>query len=100
MVFLILTSLTLKTPDFTRTLVSDLTLAFGSERTGVVGRNGCGKSSLLSVLAGMRDPAGGVVSRTGRVGFLRQHFDDLSIPAFEALDVKTAFQANARVVAR
>lgn len=99
MAFLTLTSLTLKTPDLARTLVSDLTLNFGSERTGVVGRNGCGKSSLLNVLAAQSDPAGGVVSRAGRVGLLRQRFDDLSIPIFEALDVAVALQANARVVA-
>ena len=32
----------------------ELTLAFGAERTGVVGANGIGKSTLLHVLAGAR----------------------------------------------
>ncbi|HHU08673.1 MAG TPA: ABC-F family ATP-binding cassette domain-containing protein [Intrasporangiaceae bacterium] len=50
----------------------------GGDRVGVVGRNGGGKSTLLSVLAGMRPPDSGRVSRTGGVtiGVVRQS-DDL-----------------------
>lgn len=50
MAFLALTAIALKVPDLAKTLVSDLTLSFGTERTGLVGRNGCGKSSLRRVL--------------------------------------------------
>ena len=42
--FLILDSISLATPDG-RPLFDGLTLALGRERTGVVGRNGCGKST-------------------------------------------------------
>jgi len=45
------------------------------DKTGVVGRNGTGKSSLLSVLVGTADPAlrwSGDVRVIGRVGFLPQ----------------------------
>ena len=37
----------------------------GGDRVGIVGRNGGGKSTLLSVLAGSREPDSGRVSRTG-----------------------------------
>ena len=42
------------------------------EKVGLVGRNGVGKTTLLQVLAGLSDPAGGVVLRRGRMGYLRQ----------------------------
>jgi ATP-binding cassette subfamily F protein uup len=49
-----------------RTLVDDLTLALTpGERVGVVGRNGTGKTTLLRVILGERDPSRGEV-RTGK----------------------------------
>ncbi|KRE61998.1 ABC-F family ATP-binding cassette domain-containing protein [Nostocoides sp. Soil756] len=46
----------------------------GGDRIGVVGRNGGGKTTLLRVLAGTREPDDGRVARTGglRVGVLTQ----------------------------
>lgn len=71
--------------------ISDLDLAAGAhdlllgasahvhpgERVGLVGRNGCGKTSLLRAIRGELLPAGGsIVVRSGaRVGFLDQHAD-------------------------
>ena len=60
-----------RTPDG-HTLFSDLSLAFGRERTGVVGRNGAGKTTLLRLIAGRADPGDGAVVRAGRIGFLEQ----------------------------
>ena len=60
-----------RTPDG-RTLFHDLTLAFGRERTGVVGRNGAGKTTLLRLLYGDAVPAEGTVHRAGTLGLLRQ----------------------------
>ena len=60
-----------RTPDG-HTLFSDLSLAFGRERVGVVGRNGAGKTTLLRLIAGLSEPDEGSVSRAGRVGFLEQ----------------------------
>lgn len=60
-----------RTPDG-HTLFSDLSLAFGRERTGLVGRNGAGKTTLLRLIAGLNDPAEGAVARAGRVGWLEQ----------------------------
>src|ERR1700745_807482 len=42
------------------------------DRVGVVGPNGIGKSTLLGVLAGLRDPDRGGAVRPGAVGYLPQ----------------------------
>jgi ATPase subunit of ABC transporter with duplicated ATPase domains len=42
------------------------------DKVGLVGRNGAGKTSLLKVLAGDAEPAGGRASVQGRLGFLTQ----------------------------
>lgn len=68
---LTLDSISAATPD-QRTLFSGLTLSITRERIGIVGRNGAGKSTLLAIAAGLAEPAAGTVSRTGRVGMLRQ----------------------------
>lgn len=55
-----------------RSLFSDLTLAFGPGRTGLVGRNGVGKTTLLRLITGELVPSGGTISVAGRLGVLRQ----------------------------
>jgi ATPase subunit of ABC transporter with duplicated ATPase domains len=55
-----------------RPLFDNLTLAFGRERTGLVGRNGAGKTTLLRLILGELAPAEGAVARLGRIGVLRQ----------------------------
>jgi ATPase subunit of ABC transporter with duplicated ATPase domains len=59
------------TPDG-RVLLRDLTLAFGAERTGLVGRNGVGKSTLIRLVLGEFAPSAGSLTVRGRVGVLRQ----------------------------
>ncbi len=61
----------LATPDG-QTLLESLDLVFGSDRTGLVGRNGVGKSTLLRVIAGEAQPHAGTIERAGRVAMLRQ----------------------------
>ncbi len=51
---------------------SDLDLAFGPERTGLVGRNGIGKTSVLNIIAGTLRPSSGTVAIQGRVALARQ----------------------------
>jgi len=69
--FATLDAVSCKTPDG-RSLFENLTLAFGAERTGLVGRNGVGKTSLLRLIAGDAVPADGAVSVRGAVAVLRQ----------------------------
>ena len=64
-----------------RTLFSDLTLGFGRERTGLVGPNGTGKSTLVRLLAGELRPSAGTVVRAGSVGYLPQDFRVRAGPA-------------------
>src|SRR6185503_873846 len=53
-------------------LFEDLTLAFGPERTGLVGRNGAGKTTLVRMILGELAPAAGRVAVRARLGVLRQ----------------------------
>jgi ATPase subunit of ABC transporter with duplicated ATPase domains len=69
-----LSGIAARTPDGS-TLFENLTLAFGRERTGVVGRNGAGKTTLLRLIAGLDRPAEGDVSIAGRIGWLPQRVD-------------------------
>ncbi|MGF6311388.1 ATPase subunit of ABC transporter with duplicated ATPase domains [Bradyrhizobium sp. i1.8.4] len=66
-----LSHLTLSAPDG-RVLLSSIDLSFGPERTGLVGRNGVGKTTLLGLIAGRRAAQSGTVSVQGRVGMLHQ----------------------------
>ncbi|MCF3931853.1 ATP-binding cassette domain-containing protein [Acuticoccus sp. M5D2P5] len=66
-----LSALTWTAPDGAAVL-SDLDLAFGNERTGLVGRNGTGKTTLLRLIAGELSPGAGHVEVRGTLGILRQ----------------------------
>jgi ATPase subunit of ABC transporter with duplicated ATPase domains len=69
--YVTLDALNAQSPDATPLFV-DLTLAFGRERTGLVGRNGVGKTTLLRLIAGEIEPMAGAVARAGTIGLLRQ----------------------------
>lgn len=70
-VFLTLQGVSFQLPDG-RVLFSDLDEAFDSRRTGLVGRNGVGKSVLARILADELVPTGGRCLRGGRVHYLAQ----------------------------
>lgn len=53
-------------------LFSNLNLVFGSERTGVIGRNGTGKTTLLRLILGELHPASGRVRVSGTLGLMHQ----------------------------
>ncbi|HMP45745.1 MAG TPA: ATP-binding cassette domain-containing protein, partial [Sphingopyxis sp.] len=55
-----------------RPLFSGLDLSFAAERTGLVGRNGVGKTTLLRLLAGDLVPQAGAATVNGTVALLRQ----------------------------
>ncbi|WP_428678710.1 ABC-F family ATP-binding cassette domain-containing protein [Sphingopyxis sp.] len=66
-----LANISWSTPDG-RAVLSDLDLAFQTERTGIVGRNGVGKSTLLRLLTGDLTPSSGTIAIDGTVAMLRQ----------------------------
>ncbi len=53
-------------------LFHDLTFSFGPTRTGLVGRNGVGKTTLLEILAGLRSASAGSLTQAGRISYLPQ----------------------------
>jgi len=68
---IVLKDLSWSTPQG-RSLFSSLNLSFEPCRTGLIGRNGIGKSTLLKIIAAELLPASGSVSAPLRVAFLRQ----------------------------
>ena len=64
-------NLSWSTPDG-RAVLSNLDLSFTSERSGLVGRNGTGKTTLLKLVAGELSPQSGSVAVSGTLGVLRQ----------------------------
>ena len=81
----------MSSPVSTLLSANDVALSFGiqrvldgvvlsvtpGEKVGLVGRNGCGKTSLLKILAGANEAEAGEVSRRRglRVGYLPQEFE-------------------------
>ncbi|CAN5203733.1 ABC-F family ATP-binding cassette domain-containing protein [soil metagenome] len=72
---IVLSSLAWSTPDG-RPLLSELDLGFGPERTGLVGRNGVGKTTLLRLVGGTLAPHAGTIAVSGTLGLLRQSVQD------------------------
>src|ERR1051325_2071071 len=59
-------------------LLESVTLSVGAgEKVGLLGRNGCGKTSLLRILAGHQSTDAGEVTRQRglRIGYLPQEFE-------------------------
>lgn len=71
-----ITGLSWSTPDATR-LFENLTIGFSAERTGLVGRNGIGKSTLLHLIAGRLKPLAGMIGVSGTLRILDQHPRDI-----------------------
>jgi len=66
-----LDGLSYQTPDG-RLLFENLSFAIGPGRTGLVGRNGVGKTTLLRLILDERAPMSGAIAVNGRIGVLRQ----------------------------
>ncbi len=104
-----LSGLSWSTPDGTP-LFTDLNLSLGAERTGIVGRNGTGKTTLLRLIAGELPAASGHVQVSGTLAVLRQDVGarpgetiaDLfgAQPALDLLDRAEAGRADADELAR
>ena len=73
-----------KTPDGVA-LFSDIDLSFGPVRTGLIGRNGTGKTTLLKLVARELAPSSGEVVVSGTLGILRQTVQRSEASVAEAL---------------
>ena len=82
-------------PDGTTTL-GGVTVAFGPGRTGITGRNGSGKTTILRLVAGELRPTAGHVRVTGRVATLAQRLTlATSATVADLLGVRPALDALA-----
>jgi ATPase subunit of ABC transporter with duplicated ATPase domains len=72
---IVLSGLAWSTPDG-RPLFSQLDLGFGVDRTGLIGRNGVGKTTLLKLVAGTLQPHAGTIAVSGTLGILSQSIQD------------------------
>ena len=63
--------LTFAWPDSTIVL-DDVTVSLGTGRTGLVGDNGVGKTTLLRLIAGQLQPSSGTIAVAGEVAYLPQ----------------------------
>jgi ATPase subunit of ABC transporter with duplicated ATPase domains len=68
---IVCSNLSFSTPDG-RQLFSGIDLAFGLGRTGLIGRNGVGKSTLLHLIAGRLKPQAGSVTVSGTMTMFDQ----------------------------
>ncbi|MDD1779893.1 ATP-binding cassette domain-containing protein [Enterovibrio sp. ZSDZ35] len=59
------------------TLFNNISFSLNDRRTGLVGRNGAGKSQLVSMLVGEREPSEGSIQSTASIGLFRQSHDEV-----------------------
>jgi ATPase subunit of ABC transporter with duplicated ATPase domains len=93
---LTLDSVSLALPDG-RLLFTDLNETFDQRRTGLVGRNGLGKSLLGQVLAGQRAPSSGQCRRRGPVHLLSQQVIERSATLADLAQVGAVVAALERI---
>ncbi|MGO2654485.1 MAG: ABC-F family ATP-binding cassette domain-containing protein [Pseudoclavibacter sp.] len=79
-----------------RSILTHVTAAFPTGRTGLIGDNGAGKSTTLALLAGRLQPTDGRITRSGVVACLPQRFDPDQTVA-ELLGVRAVLDAIAAV---
>ena len=80
------------------TLFGPISLSLEPALCGLVGRNGCGKSRLLHLLAGRELPASGHIERFGSVAYVaQQHTVSPSTTLAELLGYDAVFAARRRI---
>jgi ATPase subunit of ABC transporter with duplicated ATPase domains len=57
-----------------KNLFTNISLSLGNEKTGLVGANGVGKTTLLRLMIGELTPQTGVVHLNGNIGYMPQNF--------------------------
>lgn len=82
-------------------IINDFSIILGSsERIGIIGKNGYGKSTLLNLLAGKLQPDGGTITLgdTVKLGYFSQESEDmdLSLRAIDYIREKAEVMENSR----
>jgi len=82
-------------------IIADFSMILGpSERIGIIGKNGYGKSTLLNLLAGKLSPDGGTITLgdTVKLGYFSQESEDmdLSLRAIDYIREKAEVMENSR----
>lgn len=76
-----------------KTLFNNISFSLGSEKTGLVGSNGTGKTTLLKLIIGELAPQSGVVHANCKIGYMPQNFvinQDQTIAQVFGIDQKIA----------
>ena len=80
------------------TLFQELNLSFGCDKVGLVGRNGCGKTTLLKLLSGELAPTNGSIERQASIHTLTQDFSHhYNGTVADVLDIEAILQALTRI---
>lgn len=82
-----------------RQLFSDLNERFDQRRTGLVGRNGAGKTVLAQILAGRLQPTAGHCRTAGRVHYLGQQLASADATVAQLAQVDEVLDALQRIEA-
>lgn len=82
-------------------LFSDLNFAISKgQKLGLVGNNGCGKSTLMQIIAGQLSPSSGVIVRPDDLYYIPQHFGQYdSLTIAQALQIDSKRQALHAILA-
>ncbi len=79
-------------------LFKSLTFSFSAIRTGLVGANGIGKTTLLEILVGRRSASCGALTKCGRVSYLPQKTTfNSSATAAEAINLADEIVAHEKI---
>ncbi len=96
--FATLSAVTCQTPDG-QTLFENLDLGIGAERTGLIGPNGIGKTSLLRALIGETLSSSGAITVNGSIGYLlQQRTVDLHQTVADAFGIADSFARLVRAL--
>ncbi|MBK7867510.1 MAG: ABC-F family ATP-binding cassette domain-containing protein [Ignavibacteriales bacterium] len=81
-------------------LFKDISLSFGPGVSGLIGVNGCGKSTLSKIAAGLLQPSSGSISKPQNVKYLPQiSISPGNKTIVDLLDISEEFRAFQRITA-